>query len=477
MELPRAGEAILLVDDEVDFANGLSRLIQKDFPQNPVLMRRSGAEALELLQERPFALLITDLRMPGMNGVELLEKALAVDPALCVVVLTGFGAVEPAVAALKAGAYDFVTKPIDQQTLRRVVEKGLERAALLRENTLLREAMDGCVLDSVLLGESSAMQRLRGEIEAVAAADYNVLITGESGSGKELAARTIHALSRRSRRPMLTVNCTAIPEPLMESELFGHVKGAFTGAERSRQGLFVAASGSSLLLDEIGDMPLRLQPKLLRALQEKEIRPLGGSQNIPVDARILASTNLRLEQSIAAGAFREDLYYRLNVLTVRVPPLRERAKDVPTLAVHFLARACRELDIEDKRFEPEALERLASMPWPGNVRELLNVVRRLAVFSRSPVIGKSQVQLLDKGHVSGALSEGLLAATAGVGSYKSAKSRFLEDFTRSYVEKLLEEAGGNVSQAARVSGLERVSLQKILKRLGVDAEKFRSPQE
>jgi transcriptional regulator with GAF, ATPase, and Fis domain len=328
-----------------------------------------------------------------------------------------------------------------------------------------------------MLGESPAMLRLRAEIEAVAVADYNVLITGESGSGKELAARTIHGLSRRSRRPMLTVNCTAIPEQLMESELFGHVKGAFTGAERSRQGLFVAASGSSLLLDEIGDMPLRLQPKLLRALQEKEIRPLGGTQNIPVDARILASTNQRLEQCIASGVFREDLYYRLNVLTVRVPPLRERTKDIPILAVHFLARACQELDIEDKRFEPESLERLAGMPWPGNVRELLNGIRRLAVFCRGPVIGKSQVQLLESVGAARGLGDGGLAPTVGVESYKSAKARFSDDFTRAYVEKLLEETGGNISQAARVSGLERVSLQKILKRLGVEADRFRQAHD
>jgi transcriptional regulator with GAF, ATPase, and Fis domain len=331
----------------------------------------------------------------------------------------------------------------------------------------LREAITACAPRPALIGDSPAMRRLSAEIETVAATDYTVLIVGESGVGKELVARRIHQISRRGDKPMVCINCTAIPENIMESELFGHVKGAFTGAEKSRSGLFLDANGSSLLLDEIGDLPLHLQPKLLRAIQEREIRPVGGSENIPVDVRLIATTHQRLESRIAASTFREDLYYRLNVLTVRVPALRERPRDVPLLAVHFLRETCRELAAEDKDITPEALDYLASRPWPGNVRELLNFIRRLAVFCRGPLITGVQVRLMDSSGQAGP------AGAAGIEAYKEAKERFLEDFTRAYAQRLLDETGGNISQAARLSGLERVSLQKIMKRLGIAAETFR----
>ena len=464
-------DAILIVDDEVDFANGLARLIQKAFPDNPVLVRHDGESAFELLQERPCALMITDLRMPGMDGFAVLEKAQALEPALAVVVLTGHGTIETAVTALKAGAYDFLTKPIDQDALYRVVAKGLDRAALLRENRRLREVMETQGPRDLLIGESSAMRSLKAEIEAVAATDYTVLILGESGTGKELVARTIHRLSSRGRQTMVSVNCTAIAETVLESELFGHVKGAFTGADRPRRGLFLEADGSSLLLDEIGDMPVYLQPKLLRALQEREIRPVGGSENIAVNVRILASTNQRLESRIASGTFREDLYYRLNVLTIRVPALRDRPTDIPLLALHFLEETCREMGTEEKTFSADALKDLASRRWPGNVRELFNFVKRLAVFCRGPKIDAAQVRLLD------APAQSALPGRPGIETYKEAKDRFLDDFTRSYIQRLLEETSGNISQAARMSGLERVSVQKMLRRLGIDAEEFRGKSE
>jgi len=464
-------DAILVVDDEADFAVGLARLISKGFPGNPVLVKHDGASALGLLQERPCALLLTDMRMPGMDGFALLEKALVLEPALSAVILTGFGTIETAVAALKGGAYDFLTKPIDQDALYRVVAKGLDRAALLRENKRLRETIATCGPRQALVGETAAMCRLREEIEAVAATDYTVLIVGESGSGKELVARNIHRLSRRGEHTMVSVNCTAIPEHLVESELFGHVKGAFTGADKPRHGLFLAADGSSLHLDEIGDLPSHLQPKLLRALQEREIRPVGCSESIPVNVRILASTNQRLETRVRSGAFREDLYYRLNVLTVRVPALRERPGDIPLLALHFLRDTCLELGSYDKELTSEALGYLASRRWPGNVRELLNFVRRLAVFCRGPIITEAEVRLMD------ASGQGSPIGRPGIESYKEAKERFLEDFTRSYVQRLLQETAGNISLAARMSGLERVSLQKIVRRLGISADGFRPKAE
>lgn len=461
-------DTILVVDDEVDFANGLSRLIQKGFPDNPVIVRHDAASALTLLQERPCAVLMTDLRMPEMDGFGLLERALILEPSISVIVLTGFGTIETAVTALKKGAYDFLTKPIDQDGLYRAVTKGIDRAVLIRENRRLREAMAAQGSSETLIGESPAMSRMRDEIEAVAATDYSVLIHGESGSGKELVARYIHRLSKRSERTMVSVNCTAIPENLMESELFGHVKGAFTGADKNRQGLFLAADGSSLHLDEIGDLPMYLQPKLLRALQEREIRPLGGSQSIPVNVRILASTNQRLESRIAAGSFREDLYYRLNVLNVRVPALRERPFDIPSLAIHCLRQTCKELGAPDKDFTGNAMNYLTSRRWPGNVRQLFNFVRRVAVYCRGPVITEAQVRLLESS------SQGSPVTPHVIEVYKDAKQKFLDEFTRSYIERVLEETRGNLSQAARLSGLERVSLQKIVRRMGIATEQFRS---
>ena len=388
-------DAILVVDDETHFAKGIARLIQKGFPSHPVVVRSNAEEALEVIEERPCALLLTDVRMPGQDGFALLEKAITLEPALTVVMLSGYGSVESAVKALKSGAYDFLTKPVDQDVLYRAVGKALDRAALARENLKLREAVAAGGQRQCLIGESPAIRQLRGEIEAVAQNDYAVLILGESGSGKEMVAKTIHRLSRRGHQPMVSLNCTAVSEQILESELFGHVKGAFTGAVSARQGMFLAADGSSLLLDEIGDLPLHIQPKLLRTLQEKEVRPVGGSENIRVDARILASTNHRLEAKMAAGGFREDLYYRLNVLTIRVPSLRERPKDIPLLSMHFLERTCEELDACRKELTPDAMEFLCSRQWPGNVRELLNFVRRAAVFSTGEFITGTQLRLMD----------------------------------------------------------------------------------
>lgn len=282
-----------------------------------------------------------------------------------------------------------------------------------------------------------------------------------------MVARTIHALSRRGGNQMVSVNCTAIPDQILESELFGHVKGAFTGADQPRRGLFLAADGSSLHLDEIGDLPPHLQPKLLRALEEGEVRPVGGSENVKVDVRILASTNQRLEPKVASGAFREDLYYRLNVLSVHVPALRDRPGDIPILAMHYLQETCRELGAGAKDITPDALAYLSARAWPGNVRELLNFIRRLVVFCRGSVVTQAQVRLLD------APGGAAPSPDPGLESYKQAKLRLVDDFTRSYMQRLLDETGGNVSQAARLSGLERVSLQKILRRLGMDAEEFR----
>lgn len=462
---------VLVVDDQPDFAKGLVRLLAPKLPDAALSCVLSGEAALADLAVTPCDVMVTDLRMPGLTGLDLLPKALALAPNLGVVLLTAHGDIDSAVLALRAGAYDFLTKPVDSDHLARVIAKGLERAALLRENKRLRAAVAACGADAGLLGQSPAMRRVKDTIAAVAASDYTVLIRGESGTGKELAARAIHALSRRAGGPFLSVNCPAIPDQILESELFGHVRGAFTGAERDRRGLFVAANGGILVLDEIGDIPMSVQTKLLRVLQEREVRPVGSSKSIPVDVRILAATNQDLEAKIADKTFREDLYYRLNVLTVRLPPLRERRDDIPLLATAFLERACREMGLGDKEFSPEGLAALAGRDWPGNVRELLNFVRRLTVFSHGDVISQAAIAAADPGHGDAADERDDDAGAAT--PYLEAKAQVVDAFTRRYVERLLGQTRGNVSEAARVSGLERVSLQKILRRLGISADGFR----
>ncbi len=461
-----SAKGILVVDDQEDFARGLARLLRTRFPEHLVLEAFSGPSALDILHEGRVRLMITDLRMPAMSGLALLNAALTGCPHLSVVMLTAHGSIETAVEALKAGAYDFLTKPVEPEDLFRVVEKGLERARLKDENSRLRTLLKG--REHRLLGESPAMQRLRETVAAIALSDYTVLVRGESGTGKELTARLIHEFSPRRAAPFVAVNCPAIPADLLESELFGHVKGAFTGAERDREGLFVTAEGSTLHLDEIGDIPMSLQTKLLRVLQEREVRPVGSDKSRPVNVRIVASTNQNLEDKIKSKSFREDLYYRLNVLSVTVPPLRERVGDIPLLAAHFLNLAVAELDAEPKEVDPEVFRHLSQRPWPGNVRELQNYMRRLAVFCPGPHVDMTAVYLVD-GPVSATVDE---CPTAS-GSYKVAKEQVLQHFTESYVRDLLSTTKGNISEAGRLSGLSRVALQKILARLGLDAGEFR----
>ena len=375
--------------------------------------------------------------------------------------LTAYGTVETAVDALKIGAYDFLTKPVEPENLFLVVERGLERSRLLGENARLQNLLARTNGPNELVGDSLAIRRLKDGAAAVAESDYTVLIRGESGTGKELVARTIHQLSGRRKKPLITVNCPAIPDQLLESELFGHVKGAFTGADRDRKGIFISANGGTLLLDEIGDISPGIQTKLLRALQEGEVRPVGANKPIPVDVRILASTNQPLEDKIKDNSFREDLYYRLNVLSLTVPALRERSEDVAILARHFLATSCEEMKVKPKVMSPEAVAYLTTKSWPGNVRELQNFIRRLAVFSSGESLELAHIRLVEG-------LDGASGEKRGLSPYKDAKDKVIDDFTRAYIEELLTKAKGNVSEAARQSGLSRVALQKILKRLEMD---------
>ncbi len=461
-----AERKVLVVDDEADFARGLARLILADFPHLAVRTAFSGEEALRSMDETPPDLLLLDLNMPGMHGLDVVQEALARQPELSIVVISAHGSVETAVAALKSGAWDFLTKPVRSEDLHRAIAKGCERARLLGENSRLKILAAQSEQGGRLIGGSAAMRRLRESIRAVAASSYTVFVQGESGSGKELAAESIHRLSGRRDRPFIKVNCPAIPEQLLESELFGHARGAFTGAASSHKGLFLEASGGTLMLDEIGDIPPGIQIKLLRVLQDGMVRPVGSNRAVPADTRIIAVTNQDLERKIREGTFREDLFYRLNVLAVRTPSLRERREDIPLLASSFLAKACAEMGAQPKRVSPDAMAALCGRDWPGNVRELQNAMRRLAVFAEGPEITPAHLR------VNGGRDPAANPRKNPL-SYTEAKQEFLESFTRQYMKDMLKHTGGNVSEAARLSGIGRVSLQKLLRRISLDAGEFR----
>ncbi|WP_320007214.1 sigma-54 dependent transcriptional regulator [Maridesulfovibrio sp.] len=462
-------QKILIVDDQEDFARGIKRLIEGAFPEHEVFVAFDGQQAMSILKGQPINIMVSDLQMPGMNGLELLETALAKNEFLSVVMLTAHGTVETAVEALKAGAYDFVTKPIEQDNLFRVINKGLERSRLLAENRLLREQIEQH--KDRLLGDSPVMQQLKQSIGAVSRTDYNVLIMGESGTGKELVAKMVRDLSGRAEKPYVTVNCTAIPENLLESELFGHVKGAFSGADSDREGLFTRADGGTILLDEIGDIPLETQVKLLRVLQEGEIRPVGSDSSRNIDVRVLASTNQDLLQRVADKTFREDLYHRLNVLPLTLPPLKERPGDIPLLARYFARKACFELGLPEKELDPAVVGHLSARKWTGNVRELQNTMRQLAVFSAGESITMLAVDM-----AAGKMSSETTDESAATLPYKEAKQQLVDSFSRSYISDILARTNGNISEAARNSGLSRVAVQKMLTRFNLDPASFKANQ-
>jgi len=462
---------ILLVDDEPDLLSGLKRSFAKRLPGIEVLTTTGGNEALDILEQQEVALVLMDIMMGDMSGLEVLDRIHSDEPEQTVILMTGYGTIELAVNAIRRGAWDFVTKPLELDNLTRILLKGLERSQLLNENKKLRSRIctGGPVPD--FIGQSPAMLRLYETIQISADSEYTVLIRGASGTGKELCAQAIHHLSKRSAKPFIMVNCPAIPEHLLESELFGYCKGAFTGADRDHAGLFIKADGGTICLDEIGDIPVSLQTKLLRVLQEQEIKQLGAETSTKIDLRIIASTNADLESKITEGKFREDLFYRLEVLTLRMPSLIEMTEDIPLLANHFLKQAGIELNSSEKSFSETALEPLLQHSWPGNIRELQNVIRRAVLFCSGSVIDKKHLML-------GASLQPPTPTAAQEGNvviepYKEAKESCLDFFTRQYVYKLLKQCNGNISQAARLSHLTRAALQKIIRRYDIDGKQFR----
>jgi len=462
--------SILVVDDDPDFLRGIIRQLKKAFGAVDIIGASGGDQALSLMGEKEIGVLLSDLRMPGMSGHDLLKKALDINPGLCAVMVTGYATIESAVQALKTGAWDFITKPVEKEAMFHTVEKAICHYGLARENQRLRALVAAMATDQSPQWQSSVMKRLQERLTAIAVTDYTVLVTGESGAGKEFVAREIHRLSSRSTASCHALNCPAIPDQLLESELFGHVKGAFTGAERNRDGFFLAADKGTLILDEIGDISLPIQAKLLKFLQDKEVKPVGSSVSKSTDVRIIALTNQNLEEKIKDGSFRQDLYYRLNVLSVTVPPLRERADDIPLLVRTFMDRTCQEMGLSPMDIHPAAMAHLARQPWPGNVRELLNYVRRLAVFSNGNTIDPGLISMVD----------GDLSEVPGQGdpdrhmSYKEAKKEVLDLFSRDYLTRMFTFTQGNISETSRLSGLERASIQKIIKRLDMDMNRFRN---
>lgn len=465
--------SILVVDDDPDYLRGVIRQLKKVFDTMEILGAGDGEEALALMADKEIGVLLSDLRMPSMSGHDLLKKALEKNPGLCAVMVTGYATVEAAVQALKAGAWDFITKPVEKQTLIHTVEKAVQHYGLARENRRLSALVASMSTARDCQWQSPVMKHLHERLVAVAVTDYTVLITGESGVGKEFVAREIHRFSNRSDNSCHALNCPAIPDQLLESELFGHVKGAFTGAERNRDGFFLSADKGTLILDEIGDISLPTQAKLLKFLQDKEVKPVGSSTFKVTDVRILALTNQNLEQRIKDGRFRQDLYYRLNVLSVTVPPLRDRAEDIPLLVRIFLDRTCREMQLKPMEIHPAAMAYLARQPWPGNVRELLNYVRRLAVFSSGRTIDPALIRLVDGDAADFLSAKKPGEATQKHVAYKTAKQDAMDLFSRDYLHRMFTKTRGNISETSRLSGLERASIQKIVRRLSMDMDQFR----
>ena len=462
---------VMLVDDEPDMLVMLRLTLEKKCGCQ-VVTAPSGLKALELLGDcRPDAV-VTDIKMPDLDGLQLLQKIQAYDHTISVIVMTGYGTIDMAVQAIKDGAYDFLQKPFDKDHIVRVVRNCLERTTLLRTNRNLKDTLERLAPPSGFVGQSKAQKRVLDLLARVADTDATVLIRGESGTGKELAARALHDLSRRREQRMIVVNCPALPENVLESELFGYSRGAFTGAAQEKKGLFLEAHGSTILLDEIADIPVQIQTKLLRVLQEKEIQPLGQNKTIKIDVRVVASTNQNLEEKIKNGEFRADLFYRLNVVSVVMPSLREMAEDVPLLVHHFLALFKKQYDRPELTIAPEALHLLYRRAWPGNVRELENTVKRLVLSAAGGRIESADLDL-PPGEESVLAGDDFLASLDAL-SYNQAKTVVLKRFSEAYLRNLLARHQGNVTSAAADCGLERQALQRIMRRYGIVSIDFKT---
>ncbi len=466
---------ILVVDDEQSMREFLAICLRR--AGHTVALAKSGADAVERVKAEPFDIVVTDLKMPGeVDGLGVLRAIKAgtikhgAEPFDCEVILvTAFATAETALAAMKQGAYDYLTKPFQVDEINAVIDRALEKRALVAENIALKEQVAGRVRLARLLGKSKAMQKVFELIGKIHSTRTSVLITGESGTGKELVARALHSEGNRAKQPFIPVNCGAIPEELMESELFGHKKGSFTGATNDKIGLFQEADGGSLFLDEIGELSLGLQVKLLRALQERKVKPVGATEEIEIDVRVIAATNRDLEAEVARGAFRADLYYRLNVIEVRLPPLRHRREDIPLLAEHFLKRFGAEHG-RDPHLSAEATRKLESYDFPGNVRELENMIERAVALSSGAIIGVSDLPDVKP-------SKAAADAPSEFPADGVDLERLVSDYERNWVLRALEQTGGVRKRAAVLLGISFRSLRYRLEKLGIDKGEDRPDEE
>ncbi|MBH3095313.1 two-component system response regulator GlrR [Serratia ureilytica] len=437
---------LLLVDDDPSLLKLLGmRLTSEGFH---VTTAESGQEALRLLAREQIDLVISDLRMDEMDGMALFAEIQKHQPGMPVIILTAHGSIPDAVAATQQGVFSFLTKPVDRDALYKAIDEALSLSASPAGDDAWRED---------IITRSPLMLRLLEQVKMVAQSDVSVLINGQSGTGKEVLAQAIHAASPRAGKAFIAINCGALPEQLLESELFGHAKGAFTGAVSSREGLFQAAAGGTLFLDEIGDMPLSLQVKLLRVLQERKVRPLGSNRDLDIDVRIISATHRDLQKAMAKNEFREDLYYRLNVVNLKIPALNERAEDIPLLANHLLREAAQRHKPFVRSFSTDAMKRLMTASWPGNVRQLVNVIEQCVALTSAPVISEALVE------------QALEGENTALPTFAEARNQF----ELHYLRKLLQITKGNVTQAARMAGRNRTEFYKLLSRHELDANDFK----
>jgi DNA-binding NtrC family response regulator len=451
-------EKILIVDDERSIGEFLTLLLTKDGYRAQATT--SGKQALRDMEDESFSLLITDLRMPEMSGLDLVREARSRYPDLGVIVMTAFASLESAVEALRLGAADYITKPFQVAEIRSVVEKVLDSLALRKENRKLKAKLQEEGGAPRIIGDSDETASLLELIQRVAPSESTILITGESGTGKEIVAQVIHQLSDRALNDFVTVNCGALPDTLLESELFGHVRGSFTGAVRDKEGLFKVANGGTLFLDEIGDMSAALQVKLLRALQEREVLPVGATKPIKIDVRVIAATNADLERKQKTGEFRSDLYYRLSVIPIHIRALRERKDDILVLADYFLDRDCRRHNIPRKSLSDDARRLFLSYPWPGNVRELENTIERAVILTDGLTIDASvlpgKIHMSDGGSMQ-------LSGDSATGT--------LEDVEKNYMLQILEQTGWQKKKASEILGIDPSTIYRKLQRYGIDVPK------
>ena len=468
---------ILVVDDKENMLKLFCRLLSD---QHDITTAADGRSGLDALKEDDFDLVVTDIRMPGMSGMQLLVEAKRLAPEVVVILMTAYGEVAQAVEAMKQGAYDYITKPFDPDQLAITIDRALQHKLLHDRASELQAQVEEKHGVGSIIGDSPPIRRCLGLVEKAAGSDTTVLITGESGTGKELFARAIHYTSKRTQFRFVPINCGAMPKDLMESELFGHAKGAFSGADTNKIGLLEEADRGTAFLDEIGELPLDVQVKLNRAIQELEIRPVGEVRDKPINVRFVAATNVDLKQLVSDGRFREDLFYRLNVLVLAIPPLRERPTDIPDLAEHFVAKHCAREGRAALSIEPEALELLQGYHWPGNVRELENTVAVAVLMADSGVLTAAQLQShpiagsLGLGSsVPGGAAETSMAELVEL-SYKDAAERMNREITARYLSALLEHFGGNVVMAASHAGVERGSLYRLMRKCDIKAEDFQA---